>query len=72
MNKDYLASFGIGLGVGVLIGGILGVLYAPKSGEETRKVIKEKAVELKDKAKGLPADIRAKINKAKISDIKPK
>ena len=72
MNRESIASFGIGLGIGVLIGGILGVLYAPKSGVETRTLIKEKAVELKDKAKGLPADIRAKINKAKISDIKPK
>lgn len=72
MNRESIASFGIGLGIGVLIGGILGILYAPKSGEETRQIIKEKAVELKDKAKGLPADIRAKINKAKISDIKPK
>lgn len=72
MNRESIASFGIGLGIGVLIGGILGVLYAPKSGVETRTLIKEKAVELKDKAKEFPADIRAKINKAKISDIKPK
>jgi gas vesicle protein len=72
MNRDNLISFGIGLGTGILIGGILGVLFAPKSGIETRQIIKSKAAELKDKAKDLPADIRAKLNKAKISDIKPK
>jgi gas vesicle protein len=65
MNKDNLASFGIGIGVGILIGGILGILYAPNSGEETRTLIK-------DKAEKVAGDVRAKINKATIKDIKPK
>jgi gas vesicle protein len=63
MNKDYLASFGIGLGIGVLLGGILGILYAPKSGTETRTIIK-------DKAEKVAGDVRAKINRATIKDIK--
>ena len=41
MDKNGLSSFLLGLGVGVGIG----MLFAPKSGEETRKIIKEKAGE---------------------------
>jgi gas vesicle protein len=41
MDKNGLSSFLLGLGVGVAVG----MLFAPKSGEETRKLIKEKAGE---------------------------
>ncbi len=41
MDKSGLSSFLLGLGVGVGIG----MLFAPKSGEETRKLIKDKAGE---------------------------
>jgi gas vesicle protein len=63
MNRENLASFGIGIGVGILIGGIIGILYAPTSGKETRKTIR-------DKSGKFAADVRAKINRATISDIK--
>lgn len=59
MDKNGLSSFLLGLGVGVAIG----MLFAPKSGEETRQLIKDKAgeggeylkqrgTELKDTATG--------------------
>jgi gas vesicle protein len=59
MDKNGLSSFLLGLGVGVAIG----MLFAPKSGEETRELIKNKAgesgeflkqrgAELKDTASG--------------------
>jgi gas vesicle protein len=67
MDKEKLASFGIGIGTGLLIGGILGILYAPKSGKETRTIIRDKAVKVKDKVAG---DIRAIRNKARIDDLK--
>ena len=40
-----------GLLVGGAIGAVFAVLYAPKSGEETREVIRQSAEELLDKAK---------------------
>jgi len=50
MDKNGLSSFLLGLGVGVGIG----MLFAPKSGQETRELIKNKAGEgtdfLKQKA----------------------
>ena len=41
MDKNGFSSFLLGLGVGVGIG----MLFAPKSGEETRELIKNKAGE---------------------------
>ena len=41
MDKNGLSSFLLGLGVGVAVG----MLFAPKSGEETRQLIKNKAGE---------------------------
>ncbi len=48
-EKDGFGSFLIGFLVGGLTGAVVALLYAPMSGEETRTVIKEKAIELKDK-----------------------
>jgi gas vesicle protein len=44
MDKNGLSSFLLGLGVGVGIG----MLFAPKSGEETRQMLKDKANEGSD------------------------
>jgi gas vesicle protein len=44
MNKDGLANFFLGLGIGVGIG----MLFAPKSGEETRGLLLDKADEGKE------------------------
>jgi len=41
MDKNGISAFLLGLGVGVGIG----MLFAPKSGEETREIIKNKAGE---------------------------
>jgi hypothetical protein len=42
MNKDSAVGFGIGLLSGVVIGGVIALLFAPQSGKETRQMIKEK------------------------------
>ena len=46
MNKD----FGIGLLTGAIIGGAIALLYAPRSGKETREMLKSKAIETRDMA----------------------
>jgi gas vesicle protein len=70
MNKNSLSGFSIGLGVGLIAGGILGLLFAPQKGSETRKVIKDKADLLIEQVKALPADLRVKFNKATLDDVK--
>lgn len=52
MNKDNAIGFGIGLVTGVAIGGVLALLFAPKSGQETRQAIKDKTGEVVDAIKG--------------------
>lgn len=51
MEKKDLAVGGIALGVGLLVGAVVALLYAPQSGEETRKQIAEKAEEIKSKVR---------------------
>ena len=46
MNKDNAIGFGIGLLVGAVIGGFIALLYAPKTGKETRQLIKDKVTEV--------------------------
>jgi gas vesicle protein len=48
VNKigDIVVSFLIG----VAVGSVIGILYAPTSGEETRKLIKEKTTETLEEA----------------------
>jgi len=54
MDKNGLSSFLLGLGVGVGIG----MLFAPKSGAETREIIKNKAGEGTDFIKQRGTDIK--------------
>lgn len=49
-TKSNPGAFMIGALFGSLVGASVALLYAPRSGEETRTVIKEKGIELKDKA----------------------
>lgn len=54
MDKNGLSSFLLGLGVGVGIG----MLFAPKSGSETREIIKNKAGEGTDYLKQRSSDAK--------------
>ncbi len=54
MDRNGLSSFLLGLGVGVGIG----MLFAPKSGEETRKIIKDKAGESAEYLKQRGTEVR--------------
>lgn len=54
MDKSGFSSFLLGLGVGIGIG----MLFAPKSGEETRRLIKDKAGEGTDYVKQRGTELR--------------
>ncbi|MGD0354836.1 MAG: YtxH domain-containing protein [Dehalococcoidia bacterium] len=50
MNRDSSSGFFAGLIIGAIIGAAVGLLYAPQPGSKTRRMVKEKASEAKDKA----------------------
>lgn len=57
------------LGTGAVIGGLAGVLFAPRKGSETREKIKESFMDLKVKLQGLDKkDIKKYIEK-KLDDL---
>lgn len=64
MKREELGVGAIAFGVGVVVGGILALLYAPASGEETRETIK-------NKAKDTVANIRGKFGHGRLEDVKP-
>lgn len=49
-ERDEFGAFLVGFIVGGLTGAVAALLLAPQSGEETRTIIKERAIELRDKA----------------------
>lgn len=65
-EKSGLGKFLLGAGIGVG----LGILFAPKSGKETRQELKMKMDDLVEKAKNIKAeDVKATIE-AKVKEIK--
>ncbi|MBI2680985.1 MAG: YtxH domain-containing protein [Candidatus Solibacter usitatus] len=54
MDRDGLANFVLGVGVGVVVG----LLFAPKTGEETRELLKSKADEGKEYLKKRGSELR--------------
>jgi len=65
MNKDHAVGFGIGLLSGVIIGGVIALLFAPQSGKETRKMIKDKATGTMDAIKGKVAEANEMVDTVK-------
>jgi gas vesicle protein len=49
-DSDEFGAFLVGFMVGGLTGAVVALLFAPQSGEETRALIKDKGIELRDKA----------------------
>jgi gas vesicle protein len=49
-DRDDFGAFLIGFVVGGVAGAVAALLLAPQSGEETRTMIKDKSIELRDKA----------------------
>ena len=58
MSREEWTSFGLGVLVGAVIGGVIALLYAPKSGKEFRQEIKGKASEALEAGMGKVGEIR--------------
>jgi gas vesicle protein len=64
-DRDSGASFSIGLLLGVAAGVAVGFLYAPKTGKETRALLKEKAHEAQEKVDELGEKAKEAADEAK-------
>ena len=71
MNKDNAIGFGIGLLTGAIVGGVIALLYAPKTGKETRQLVKDKAIEVADTAKEKASEVVDTV-KEKVSEASRK
>lgn len=49
-NSSTTINFIIGFVIGSLIGAVVTLLFAPQSGEDSRKLIRDKSIEIKDRA----------------------
>ena len=65
------SAFAIGLAVGAAVGLAIGFLYAPQAGEQTRALIREKAVTTKDRAEDIIEEAKERAKKI-IADARGK
>ncbi|MCX6008664.1 MAG: YtxH domain-containing protein [Chloroflexi bacterium] len=57
-DSDSGSRFAIGFTLGIAIGLALGFLFTPRSGKETRGLVKDKAADVSETVKDLTADRR--------------
>jgi len=57
-NRDSGSGFAIGFTLGIAIGLALGFLFTPRSGKETRELVKDKTADVSETVKDLTADRR--------------
>ncbi len=62
-SNDFV-SFMAGMVIGGLVGAAAAMLLAPQTGEETRALIRDKSIELKDKALETTQDMQLRAEKA--------
>jgi len=63
-NDNDFGNFLMGFIIGGMVGAAAALLWAPQSGEETRAQIREKSIELKDRAMETYEDTRLRTEKA--------
>jgi len=64
METRTVAGFGIGLVTGAVIGGVIALLFAPKTGKQTRQLIKDTATDGVDAVKEKAGEMIDMINEA--------
>ncbi len=72
-REDEAESSGFfgGFALGLVVGAILALVFAPMRGEQTREMVAERAVQLKDKATDLVAQVRGDDEGAASDDVSP-
>ena len=63
-DRDEFGAFLVGFIVGGLTGAVVSLLFAPQSGEETRALIKDKSIELRDRAQHTTEEMLARAEAA--------
>ena len=63
-DRDEFGAFLVGFVVGGLTGAVVALLFAPQSGEETRALIKDKSIELRDRASASAEEMLARAESA--------
>jgi gas vesicle protein len=69
-HNDNFGAFLAGILLGGLAGGITALLFAPQSGEETRTIIRDKTIELRDKANETLEETMSRAEKAANDTVK--
>ena len=62
MSAKEVSSFFTGFFVGAIVGGAAALLLAPQSGEETRSQLRDRSIEIKDRAEATYGDLVQKID----------
>jgi len=62
---DVIKWISAGFGVGLLVGGIVGLLLAPKTGKDSRKQLKSFTGELSERTQKLAKDLGEKVDSTK-------
>jgi len=63
-DRDEFGAFLVGFIVGGITGAVVSLLFAPQSGEETRALIRDKSIELRDRAAETAEDALARAEAA--------
>ncbi len=66
-----IGRFIAGFAIGSIVGGLIGILLAPQSGEETREILSDKSKEICDKAHSAVSEIQSKADGI-VSDMQTK
>jgi len=67
-RKEACRNIATGVAIGTIIGLTAGILFAPKSGKETRQAIADKTVEMPGQVKQLVSEVIEKL-KSKVSSM---